>query len=104
MFISTDRGDESGSQGEPDFSNLENGLYLIITMRAKHMKRMVFSIFFLISLCVNVQANDLEYIYDDGRKIFFKFVDELEKQREPKGIPLTYEIIFLSAFSDKTVK
>jgi malonyl-CoA O-methyltransferase len=36
-----------------------------------------------------------------GRKIFFKFVDELEKKREPEGIPLTYEIIFFSTFSGK---
>ncbi|MGV7222064.1 MAG: malonyl-ACP O-methyltransferase BioC [Nitrospinales bacterium] len=32
-----------------------------------------------------------------GRKIFFKFVDDLENQRESKGIPLTYEIIFFQA-------
>jgi malonyl-CoA O-methyltransferase len=32
-----------------------------------------------------------------GRKIFLKFVDELEKQREPQGIPLTYEIFFFKA-------
>ena len=39
-----------------------------------------------------------------GRKIFFKFVHELEKQREPQGIPLTYEIVFFSARSGKSVK
>jgi len=36
-----------------------------------------------------------------GRKTFFKFVDELEKKRESQGIPLTYEIIFINAFSGK---
>ena len=32
-----------------------------------------------------------------GRKLFSQFVNELEKLKEPKGIPLTYEIILLKA-------
>ena len=32
-----------------------------------------------------------------GKKLFFRFLSELEKLREPKGIPLTYEVIYFKA-------